>query len=214
MKISLRFFQITFIFYTVIGMIYLLRADDSARINWSAYSTDEQSTLWYATQKIEVGMEPETAFYEIDLSLPTLNPKKIELPEGWRGREIFAIFPTTEKILVLSQWTFGGGDLPKYAFYERKKKTWSHSKSGGCIQFSQLVAQKDRLEFRCEDPGTGKPFSKTIAVRVPGVKRHRDIHFPQADSLSGEFRVRGLPSGQIEFQKTGNPQKRVIPFSP
>jgi|APGre2960657468_1045069.scaffolds.fasta_scaffold03501_4 hypothetical protein len=148
----------------------------------------------FAGVKLEQkGMEPET--YILEVSKDKFASKKIPMPSELEHREVVALFPAENNIMVvLSQRTVEQGDKPQFHSYNPAKKEWKKLAESDCVSFAKLSVKADSVTFTCvETDKKGDEVETKRKVTLKGVTLSRpgEITLPivkvEKDNLSAEL---------------------------
>jgi hypothetical protein len=92
----------------------------------------------------------ETSSYILHVTADKRKPGKIMLPDDISNREIIALFPAKNNILiVMTQWTLEQGDNPQFHIYNWKTKKWERVGETDCTTFHKVFVRKDTVLFSC-----------------------------------------------------------------
>ena len=120
-------------------------SSEPAKNSFSAMNYDSNQYLYVAVRKIQ---EKGSQLFRLSINhLDQPHPETIELPEGVREQSLIGIFPTNDKIFLLS--LAGEADY-RLDTYHPKKKKWSKVEQFRCPRFSQVRMVRDRFSFICD----------------------------------------------------------------
>lgn len=85
------------------------------------------------------------------MNLKTYAKEKIALP-NLDGEEIIGMVLFKDHMLMISQWTTGGGKDPRVHQYSFKDKKWLQTTEVlSCLSFDTVEVKKSTLKLHCED---------------------------------------------------------------
>ncbi|OFZ20666.1 MAG: hypothetical protein A2X94_04095 [Bdellovibrionales bacterium GWB1_55_8] len=168
-------------------------APAKTRYSATAISTTD---VFAGTLKTTSGMEPESAFWKINLRTGTTS--SIELPAELRDREIVGILPAKQGVYVISQYTIEQGDQPLVHHFDTGPGRWKRVGQVDCPAFSVIHSSKKDLTFECEEldeSGKTMPKKKSLALLKQFPVTARDLKIPQTQdaAASREVRLQGTP---------------------
>lgn len=121
------------------------------------------------------------------MNLQTTAYKKIKKPSDLESEEVMGMVLFKDHLLMISQWTTGGGKNPKVHQYSLKSGKWTQPIEVDCLSFDTVEIKKTALRFHCEDKGT-----KTIKLGFKAPKAGKFIFPIRGDSKQGvQFRLSG-----------------------
>jgi hypothetical protein len=126
--------------------------------------------IFAGVKKETKGSEPET--YLLKVSGDSLTSDKVALPKELTHREVVALFPAENNLLVvMSQRTVEQGDKPQFHSYNSDKKEWKKLAETNCISFSKIKVELHALNISClETNAKGEEVESTKKVDLKGVK--------------------------------------------
>jgi hypothetical protein len=149
--------------------------------------------LYVALTQAEADYEPESALVEIDSSLAV---SRIALPKDLLDRDLFALIPAGQRVLVLSQRTVEGGDAPKLSIYDKKTKKWIAPGTADCPAVARVKVEKSRIVLGCEDGATGEISERAIKLPKGVTLTPAEIalpqHMPKSEKIEATFDDAGV----------------------
>jgi len=125
---------------------------------------------------------------EIDLKSGESSP--LPWPVELKDQEIIGSILLSDRLLVIAQWTAGGGKYPSIYQYDRKTKTWNSSKvSLDCISFDTVELSKSKLSVECEADPLKDKKPATVTAQLSGLSITGPVKYvwPLTESVSGEY---------------------------
>lgn len=171
----------------------------------------------FAGVKLEKkGMEPET--YLLQVSGDALTSNKVSLPTELIHREVVALFPAQNDLLVvMSQRTVEQGDNPQFHSFNPAKKEWKKLSEVDCMSFAKLKVEKSSVTLSCLSTNAkGDEVETKKKVELKGVTliQPGDVTLPmakiekgplKAELLGESFEWKELKVGLDKKEKTFRP---------
>lgn len=90
------------------------------------------------------------------LNLRTLAKQKISLPADTESEEVMGLVLSPSHLILISQWTAGGGKNPYIHEYDIAKKQWAKKKELNCLSFDRVEIKGSVATIPCEAGGSKK----------------------------------------------------------
>jgi len=148
-----------------------------------AISNIDQSTVTLALDD----PRGKTSFRE--LNLKTLKTELLPPPIDLEAEEVLALFRFAKDLILISQWTAGGGKPPSIRFFSGEKKDWSLLGRLNCISFDNIEIEKGKLKVRCEPDILKGKKAEITSFTLPSKKWKAKAVLPRMLERSGELSV-------------------------
>lgn len=124
------------------------------------------------------------------LNLRTLAKEKISLPADTESEDVMGLVLSPSHLVLISQWTAGGGKNPFVHEYDIAKKQWAKKKELNCLSFDRVEIKGSVATIPCESGGS-KKVDLALAVKKP-----MKVVFPVKQDKQGVDSVK-LSGGSI-----------------
>jgi hypothetical protein len=160
--------------------------------------TPEFTTLCSSGNYIFAGVKNESMdwgmrSYLLQVSWESLTSSKVILPKEISDREIRALFPAKNNILiVMSQWTIEQGDNPQFYSYNSKTKEWKKLGETDCISFDKVKVERESLIFSCFEinkEGKEIEFQKKVTLKGIRLTQSGEFNLPIIKIKKGSMRA-------------------------
>ena len=167
---------------------------------WASNSTSETSYSAIASlgsKAVYLGVKHQKRVTEILSSVEiwdcsTRMSRLLELPIEIRSREIIALLPSLEGLLLMSQRTVEGGDAPQAHFLNFKNKRWLTLGSLDCPLPKKIITGDHQLTLSCEYEASEEKVQhseKTLQLPRDQKFLRTTSTLPQANDKEGELLV-------------------------
>lgn len=99
------------------------------------------------------------------LNLKTLEQQSITLPD-LEHEEIMGLVLLKDDLVMISQWTSGGGKNPNVHQYNLTTQKWADPIEVHCLSFDEIEIKKSILKLNCDDK-KAKPVKLSIKTSSP-----------------------------------------------
>jgi hypothetical protein len=125
-----------------------------------------------------------------ELDLGSLKITKLSCPEDLKQEEVIGLFRFNDGIILISQWTTGGGKPPSIRFYDEKKKTWKTLGKLNCVSFDTLMIKGGVLRAECEEEPLESKKAGMMTMILPQRTWQAKVTLPRTKETFREFTVK------------------------
>lgn len=148
------------------------------------------------------------------LMLDLASGKKEALPFPATEEEVMGTILLSDRLLLISQWTAGGGKPANLHELELKSRKWAAPREIACVSFDRVVASKNELKVSCEAGPFTESKAKDVTVKFGGKPEAKvDLELPLAAYAREKFsyQLKGdLMAWDSMETKSPTGKKRVI----
>lgn len=145
------------------------------------------------------------------LNLRTLAKEKISLPIGTESEDVMGLVLSPSHLILISQWTAGGGKNPYIHEYDFAKKQWSQKQELSCLSFDRVEIKGSVATIPCEEGGI-KKVNLGLKVKAP-----MKVVFPLRQDKQGSDTVKLSGGSMFKWQmlevKEGKKAKKIFKTS-
>lgn len=152
--------RLSFLLFLVLGTAYA--APKGAQENFTAWS-ETSKEAWFGVLKTEKGYEPEARLGHYVFEAKAA--RSVSVPSELQGREVIALFPIKEGVLVVTQLRVEQGDEPRVNTYSLKTKKWNDLGKVACPTPEKISVEKSTLKTICDKEGV----ATTLKLELPKV---------------------------------------------
>lgn len=140
------------------------------------------------------------------LNLKNAAKEKISLPKDLGKEEIMGLLLFPEHVVMISQWTTGGGKNPHIHEYSFKDKKWKKPSELSCLSFDTVEVKASDLSVECEEGGV-KKTSLSFKAEIP-LKLVLPLESDKKGNLQYKLSGGSMFSWKtIDFQEGKKPKK-------
>ena len=120
------------------------------------------------------------------------------------SEEVLGLLLLSDRLLLISQWTAGGGKTPHLHTYLLKEKKWAAVKDLPCISFDKVTIKGGQLTVNCEEDYLKKTKAGDQSIAIETAK---------SEKLSVTLPLTKVTEGKRELAMVGSAPAKAVKYS-
>lgn len=113
--------------------------------------------------------------------------QKISWPEKVGQEEVLGLIQSEKSLLLISQWTSGGGKFPHLHHYSFSSGKWIELGEIKCRSFDQVKIEKKSLSVECEEDPLSDQKAQSVSFLLPENFDSVSLTFPLAKGSTAKI---------------------------
>ena len=153
----------------------------------------------YCAEKIHSASNLEGGKVALELSAKERRLMLLNLSSGVKEplpwppteEEVMGTLLLPDRLLLISQFTAGGGKPARLHELEFRSKRWSAAKEISCLSFDQVSLKGNELKVQCEAEPGKEVKAREVALRIEGkAKKELKLELPVSADSQEKFSFR------------------------